>query len=155
LRSQEVIVPEPIPTQEAVLASRSRRIAAMLYELLLLIGVVGGGVLLPWIVVGVVRHVTPPGWLLWVHLFAVLALYFIWHWRRRGATLAMKTWKLRILSADGHPPSWGQCWLRFLLAWFSVGTGVGILWSWFDPDGLFLHDRLAKTRIVQWDWKVG
>ncbi len=139
---------------QAVLATRSRRVAAMLYELLLLIGVVGGGVLLPWVVVGVVAHVTPPGWLLWVHLVALLALYFVWHWRKRGATLAMKTWKLRILSADGRPPSWGQCLLRFLLAWPSVMTGIGILWSWLDPDTLFLHDRLAKTRIVYWDWKV-
>jgi uncharacterized RDD family membrane protein YckC len=39
--------------------------------------------------------------------------------------------------------------LRYVLAWPSVALcGVGLLWSLFDLDNLFLHDRLAGTRVV-------
>jgi uncharacterized RDD family membrane protein YckC len=26
--------------------------------------------------------------------------------------------------------------------------GVTIVWAWFDRDRQFLHDRLAKTRLI-------
>jgi uncharacterized RDD family membrane protein YckC len=38
--------------------------------------------------------------------------------------------------------------LRFLLALLLVPTGISILWSLFDRDRQFLHDRLAGTRLV-------
>ncbi len=136
-----------------VLATRRRRLAAMLYELLLLIGVVGGGVVLPWVAVGMALGWVPPGWWLWLQLIAVLTAYFVWHWHRRGATLAMKTWRLRLLSADGKPPSLQQCLRRYMLAWPSVLTGLGLLWSLWDRDGQWWHDRVAGTRVVEWRWE--
>jgi len=142
----------PAPTRTALLASRRRRLAAMLYELLLLIGVVGGGLLLPWAIIGMATGWAPAGWLLWLHLFFLLGGYFVWHWRAKGGTLAMKTWKLRLVTATGHPVGTRQAVVRYLLAWPSVATGVGLLWSLVDPDGQFLHDRLAGTRIIFWDW---
>jgi hypothetical protein len=38
--------------------------------------------------------------------------------------------------------------LRFALALVLVPTGVSIVWSFFDAEGQFLHDRLAGTRLV-------
>ena len=72
-----------------------------------------------------------------------------WYWRRSGQTLAMQTWKLRIVSVDGNPVSLRQGWLRYALAWPSVlFFGAGLVWALFDRDRQFLHDRLSGTRIV-------
>ena len=77
-----------------------RRLACMLYEGVLLFGVV--------MVAGLVyasltqqRHalVGTPG--LQVFLFVVLGLYFVWFWARGGQTVAMKTWHLRVVNTRG------------------------------------------------------
>jgi uncharacterized RDD family membrane protein YckC len=85
-----------------------------------------------------------------LYLFAVLGMYFVFCWRRSGQTLPMKTWRLRVVSAEGGPLSLRQAWLRYLLGWPSVLlVGIGLLWALFDRDRQFLHDRLAKTRVIE------
>ena len=135
--------------QPAELAGLRRRLASMLYECLLLLGVLALTFLVPLLMLGIGMNYTPGGGILWVYVFLVLGGYFIWYWRRGGQTLAMQTWKLRIVSVDGSPISLGQGWLRYALAWPSVLLfGVGILWAFFDRERQFMHDRLAGTRIV-------
>ena len=121
----------------------------MLYEALLQIGVLAATFLLPYLPLAVIWHIVLPGPVLFVHVFAVLALYFLWYWRHGGQTLAMQTWKLKLVSEDGSAPAWNQLWLRYLLTWPSLLLyGVGLIWAIFDRDGQFLHDRLAGTRII-------
>jgi uncharacterized RDD family membrane protein YckC len=81
-------------------------------------------------------------------LVAVFAGYFLWCWLRGGQTLAMKTWKIRLV-APGHDrvPSHTAL-LRFALALFAVPTGIALGWALFDRDRQFLHDRIAGTRLV-------
>jgi uncharacterized RDD family membrane protein YckC len=76
-------------------------------------------------------------------LVAVFAAYFLWSWLRGGQTLAMKTWRVRLV---GVTP--GKALARFLLALVLVPTGVSIVWALLDRDRQFLHDRLAGTRLV-------
>jgi uncharacterized RDD family membrane protein YckC len=84
-----------------------------------------------------------------IHAILVVAAYFLWFWRRHGRTLAMQTWKIRLVSTDGTPPAIDQLVLRFLLAWPSVFVlGVGLIWATLDRDRQFLHDRLSGTRLV-------
>jgi len=121
----------------------------MLYESLLLLGVLALTFMVPLLIVGIGTDYTPEGGVLWIYIFAVLGMYFLWYWRRGGQTLAMQTWKLRIVNIDGNPVSLRQGWLRYALAWPSVlFFGVGLLWALIDKDKQFLHDRLAGTRIV-------
>lgn len=122
----------------------------MVYEGLLLLGVLGLTFLVPYLILGVVAGWAPPGWLAWLHIFVVLGFYFVWYWRRHGQTLAMQTWRLRIVRAvDGQAPERGRCLLRYALCWPSVCFfGLGIAWALIDRDRQFLHDRLASTCIV-------
>ncbi len=131
-----------------VAAGIGRRLASLLYESLLALAIAflagflfygaASGRL-----AGPVRHIFQ------IYLLAVLGLYFVWCWHRGGQTLPMKTWKLRLVSADGGPVSAPRATSRYLLACLSAGfAGAGFVWVLFDRDGQFLHDRLAGTRIV-------
>lgn len=86
------------------------------------------------------------------YLLLVSAGYFIWFWRHGGQTLAMKTWRIKVISKDGGTITMKQASLRFAVALCGILLGgVGILWAVFDRDKQFLHDRLAGTRIVSVD----
>ena len=111
-----------------------RRLAALLYDLLLAIAIafVATVVMLPLThgeailtatqgILGRLYHT--------VVLLAVFA-YFGWCWTRSGQTLGMKAWSIRIEAADGRRPGWGKAFVRYLLgaaiAWMAV-TGAWYL----------------------------
>jgi uncharacterized RDD family membrane protein YckC len=144
----------------------------MLYEGLLLFAVAFVGTWLFFFASGG-REVA--GWVriaLQAYLAALYAAYFLWCWLRGGRTLAMKTWRIRLVAPGFAKLPPGRALLRlayagvlavsFLailgaalefrnpwlaLAAFSV-AGIGPGWALVDRDGQFLHDRLAGTRLV-------
>ena len=148
-----------------------RRLASLAYECLLLFAVGFAGTWLFFFVSGG-REVT--GWVrhaLQAYLGAVFAAYFLWCWLRSGQTLAMKTWRIRLV-APGHarvPPA--RALLRLVLVgvlaagflvaagaafrsrdpWFALAAFAIAAFTWgsalFDRDRQFLHDRLAGTRL--------
>ena len=123
----------------------------MIYESLLLLGVLAVTFLLPHLMLGAaLQRVAPESWL-WLHLFLVLMAYFVWFWRKSGQTLAMQTWKIKLVGADGMTRvTRRQALLRYALAWPSLLLcGAGVFWALFDRDRQFLHDRLAGTRLVR------
>lgn len=127
-----------------------RRLASVLYESFLLLGVLSVAFVLPYLLIGMIWRIAIPGPLLWLHVFIVLLAYFGWLWKRSGQTLAMQTWKIRLVSADGGPLTTRQVFLRYSLAWPSLlAGGIGILWALIDRDRQFLHDRLAGTRLIR------
>ncbi len=95
----------------------------------------------------------PSGWMrhgFQVYLFLVIGPYFVASWRRRGQTLAMKTWNLRLVGADGASITLRQALLRYVYAWPCLALGgIGLLYARFDRERQFLHDRLAGTKIVR------
>jgi uncharacterized RDD family membrane protein YckC len=121
----------------------------MLYESLLLLGVLSLTFMVPHLILGMGFKLALPGWILMTHVFIVLGAYFIWYWSHGGQTLAMQTWKIQLTTATGTQPSMVQLLVRYALTWPSlVYFGVGLLWAIFDRDRQFLHDRLAGTRLV-------
>ncbi|MBA3032683.1 MAG: RDD family protein [Gammaproteobacteria bacterium] len=131
------------------LAGIRRRLAGMLYESLLLLGVLSVSFMLPHIALGMIWEIVLPGSLLVIHVFLVMGGYFIWYWHHGGQTLAMQTWKLKLVSTNDTPPTLNQLFLRYLLSWPSLLLyGAGLLWALFDRDRQFLHDRLSGTRII-------
>jgi uncharacterized RDD family membrane protein YckC len=125
----------------------------MLYESLLLLGVLAMGFIAPIIAIGMLFQTAIPGALEWLYLFLLLGIYFVWLWRRNGQTLAMQTWQLQLVDAQtGKKPSLTKCLLRYVLAWPSqlfILSGLGLLWvAFIDRERQFPHDRLAGTCIV-------
>lgn len=149
--------------------SLMRRMACWLYEGMLLFGVVFiAGYLFSSL--SQTRHALDnrPG--MQAFLFLILGIYFTWFWSR-GQTLAMKTWDIRVVSAQGHGLTQARALRRYFLSWvwflpplllslpfhLSPGT-VGLLvfiwvifWAWlsrFQTQKQFWHDAWAGTRLV-------
>lgn len=126
----------------------ARRLACMLYDGLLLFAVGFGAT---WVYFFASSGLGAEGHsrtLLQIFLVAVFAAYFLWCWLRGGQTLAMKTWRIRLISSQHErlPPRTAL--LRFAIAVFAVPTGIALFWALFDRDQQFLHDRLAGTRLI-------
>jgi uncharacterized RDD family membrane protein YckC len=59
--------------------------------------------------------------------------FFGFFWRRRGQTLGMQAWKIRVQNEDGSPITWLQAFMRVLvgiLSWLTLG--LGYLWQCFE-----------------------
>lgn len=126
-----------------------RRLASMFYESLLLLGVLSVTFILPHLALGMGFEIVLPGPLLLLHILLVIGTYFVWYWTHGGQTLAMQTWRLRIVDVYGNPPELNQLFLRYLLSWPSLLLyGAGLIWAFFDRDRQFLHERLSGTRII-------
>jgi uncharacterized RDD family membrane protein YckC len=131
------------------LAGLRRRLASMLYESLLLLGVLSVSFMLPHLALGLAFEMVLPGPVLVLHVFLVLGAYFVWYWHQHGHTLAMQTWRLQIVGVHGDRASLNQLLLRYCMSWPSLlFYGAGLIWAVVDRDRQFLHDRLAGTRII-------
>jgi len=88
-------------------------------------------------------------WLLWLACWLVTGAYATISWRRGGQTLGMRPWRIRVVAADGSPPSWPALCRRYAVATLSLAAGgLGFWWAWLDRDRLTWHDRAAGTRVV-------
>ncbi|MEX3612883.1 MAG: RDD family protein [Burkholderia gladioli] len=121
-----------------------RRLAALLYEGVLLFGIVFFAALAFALVFqqrnGLIHHRLLAAW-----ITLVVGAYFVWFWTHGGQTLPMKTWRLRLVAADGAPLSAPRAILRYLLGWLWF---LPPLAARLDPARQFPHDRLAGTRVV-------
>jgi uncharacterized RDD family membrane protein YckC len=148
-----------------------RRLISMVYETLL-----GFAVLfLPFLIFEVATHASHAPAVEHARqalAFLVLGAYFIHQWSRQGQTLAMKTWRIKVIRPGHSHLSLQTAVVRYLLSWMwivpaalvclvfglqhwqalgAIGVGV-LLWSataLFDKDRQFLHDKLTGTRLVQ------
>lgn len=162
---------EPAARDAPEHASLRRRMAAFVYEGVLLFGVVNlAGYF--YATFTQQRHAIQGRAGLQIFLLLVLAIYFVWFWSRSGQTLAMKTWRIRLVDAQGRVVGQGRALLRFALAWLwfvpalvttwlvgvrsssfvyvllLVGVIAYALLARLHPSRQFIHDRLVGTRLV-------
>ncbi len=126
-----------------------RRIICMIYEFLLLLAVLFLASFIFHLIFSdpQATYFRP---LFQFYLLVIMGYYFSWYWTHGGQTLAMQTWKMRLVAADGSSLTKKQALTRYLFALISIFFfGVGIIWALFDRDHQFLHDRLAGTRIIK------
>lgn len=151
--------------------SVGRRLAAFLYEGVLLFGVL---MVAGWLYAGLTqqRHALQGKTGLQLFLFVVLAVYFVWFWTHGGQTVAMKTWRVKVVARNGQPLGQGRALARYLASWLwfvpalsaielsglksGVAMGGTVLAGvlayaglvWLHPERQFLHDVLCGTRVV-------
>ncbi|MES2824749.1 MAG: RDD family protein [Pseudomonadota bacterium] len=84
------------------------------------------------------------GWL------AMLVLFYMYFWHRFGQTLAMKTWRFKMVDAQtNQPANYQQCALRSLAAILSLLLlGFGYWCRFFHPQKRMLHDVLSGTKLI-------
>lgn len=126
--------------------SLRRRLACNLYEGLLLIAVL---LVAAFPIAALTRYLSPELGItiLRVYLFLIAGAYFAVFWRK-GQTLAMKTWRIRLVTTTGSVPSYSQLWLRYSLACLNlVIFGIGWWAALFRPDRQFLQDHFSGTRL--------
>lgn len=147
-----------------------RRLAALLYESIVLFGVVWFAALVYGILVGQRSGVMDRHGLQAV-VFVTLALYFMGFWSGPGQTVAMRAWRLRVVDSSGQPLRLARSGLRFAFGWLWVlpplalawwtgqdhTAGLGLLMAWvllwalasqLRADRQFWHDALAGTRLI-------
>jgi uncharacterized RDD family membrane protein YckC len=151
----------------------ARRLAAFVYEGVLLFGVV--------FIAGFVytaltqqRHALRGQTGLQIVLFVVLAAYFVTFWSRGGQTVAMRAWHVRVVTASGAALTPARALARYVLAWLwfapallaahlaglhsagaiftllIVGVLAYALLAFLHPQRQFLHDAVCGTRLVTW-----
>ena len=143
----------PTPADAPAPAGLLRRLGAMLYDGLLLLALlmVATGLFLPLTGGEAISPRDNP--VLEFVYRAVLALltvgFFGIFWTRRGQTLGMASWRVRVEREDGARLTWGDALRRLaaaLLSWLPLG--LGFLWILVDPQRRAWHDRLSRTRVV-------
>ena len=135
--------------EAAVGASLRIRLVCMLYEALLLAALLLVATAL-FVALGGEGRTRPGHILLQLWLILVMGTYFVWSWSAGRRTLPMRTWRLRLVDRAGNPPDARTALVRFIAAAFALPLGAAALWwALIDRERLFLHDRLAGTRLVR------
>jgi uncharacterized RDD family membrane protein YckC len=126
-----------------------RRVAALCYDLLLLTAIM---VCFTLVVLGIrVGNPVPPGsWWFPLCLLTIAAAFFSGFWAHGGQTVGMRTWRIRVVRADGGALTLPQALARFTAGIVALlPAGLGLWWSVFDAAKRGWHDRWTGTRVVR------
>jgi len=165
--------PPPGAASALVAPSLKRRMASFVYEGLLLfgIGLIPGVIGALFIAVSGQAQSPQGETVLRVITLAIYAAYFTGFWSRRGQTLPMQTWHIKVVTARGGPLSLPRALLRFgaACAWFAPAALIATLNHWtrwqalgaiavgvigyallalLHPQRQFWHDALCGTRLI-------
>lgn len=134
-------------------AGLARRLAAILYDALLVFGILF--VLSIPILIAVEKlsgaqlhdHPLYPAYI--GLMYVVAFVYFGWFWTKTGQTLGMKAWRVRITDRNAGNITWFQAAMRFIGALISwIPLGAGFLWSLTNRDKTSWHDTLSGSQLV-------
>lgn len=149
----------------AQIAPLLRRLAAVLYDGLLLVAVIllASALLIPF---SGTAH--PPAYhpVRTLYLLGVCFIFLGWFWTHGGQTLGMRAWRIRLELSNGKPLTWPLAAWRYVISlpfWLfisSLSAGalerfplpvlavVAIVWLVIDYWPNNWRDRLSHTRIV-------
>lgn len=135
----------PAPFQVAPL---SRRLAALLYDTLLLLALLLFATV-PWALAAGGELFSPLARVAYqAYLIGTSGVFFGWFWTHGGQTLGMRAWRVRVIADDGSAVTPRAAALRFAVGIVSLALlGAGFWWSLWARDGKTWHDRAAATRL--------
>ncbi|GAB5379281.1 MAG: RDD family protein [Aliiglaciecola sp.] len=140
-----------------------RRLAAMIYDLLVAVAVAmcAGLVFMLFMLLSFENGLIPKqGYEHFMDFFQQSLLYktlaqlwvgawvlgfFLWFWRNGGQTIGMRAWRLRLFSTTDRPMGYGRALLRILCSLGGIGTLLVLLDIKHKQS---LQDRLAKTEML-------
>lgn len=165
--------PGPVPAAEMAVPGLRRRLACLVYEGVLLFGVL----MTAGLVYGIgtrQQHALQGTAGLQAFSFFVLGAYFVFLWSRGGQTLAMQTWHIRLVTRDGQPVGPWRALCRYLLSWLWFLPALAAVWwsglkgsgvslaalttgvlayaalAWLHPQRQFWHDAVCGTCLITW-----
>lgn len=163
--------PSPLPDPSLTAPPLARRMACWLYEGMLMFGVV---FISGWLFSTLTQTRNALDNRHWqqAFLFVIFGIYFAWFWSK-GQTLAMKTWHIKVVDAQGRAITQARALARYVLSWLWFlpplaagfvlhlsGAEIGVItvgwiaiWallSRFHALRQFPHDALAGTRLVHY-----
>jgi uncharacterized RDD family membrane protein YckC len=127
-------------------APLGRRLAAICYDSLLLVGLLllaalpvtllnGGAIKAD----GSLKH-----FVLIVYLLLVWFLFYGWFWTHGGQTLGMSAWRIKVVMRDGSSIGWQAA----LIRWSSACLGLANLTCLFTRDRSGWQESLSSTHTV-------
>jgi uncharacterized RDD family membrane protein YckC len=124
-----------------------RHLAAVIYDLLLLVAVlfVATALILPLnggAAFSAQQIIYP------IYLLVISFLFYGWFWTHGGQTLGLRAWHMKVRTVNQTNMSWKQAVLRFIAAIVSwLVFGLGFLWVLVDKDHRSWHDHLSGTAL--------
>lgn len=129
-----------------------RRLGVMLYDVVLLIGVLmvaNAIIVIPYeVIIGnpLYEHALALN-LLRMYLLAIAVGFYVYFWTHGGQTLGMSAWRVRVVGDDGKALGTGAALVRLGVSIPSILlAGLGLWLS--DRNGLAWHDRKSHSRLV-------
>lgn len=143
------------PAELTVLPSPQfwRRVSCCLYEQLVLLGVIALTFLLPNLGLGILFGVSLPSWLTFLYLYTVLGIYFVWYWTKSGQTLAMQTWRVRLIDLQGRTLKKRQAFWRYLYGSLWIIPCVLLQWA-FHLEKWQIIEMLFAVALFFWPLTV-
>jgi uncharacterized RDD family membrane protein YckC len=124
-----------------------KRLMACIYELLILAAM---AMLVTFVFISIFGSAETGVKRLFLQLLLICSFgfYFVYSWLKSGQTLAMRAWRLKLVNESGEPFQLPQLIKRFIISVLLMPTGVSLVWALVDKQHLFLHDKLAKTKVI-------
>ena len=130
-----------------------RRVSCALYEQLVLLGVVALTFMLPNLALGILLGVSLPSWLTFLYLYVVLGIYFVWYWTKSGQTLAMQTWRVRIIGSGGFNLTHRQATWRYIFGSLWIAPCILLQWL-FGLQKWQIIEMLFTVALFLWPLSI-
>lgn len=83
-----------------------------------------------------------------IYLWLISGVYLTYCWITSGQTLAMRAWKLKIISSRGHLTN-KLAWIRYVFVTFSALAGaIGFIWALANKKHIYLHDQILNNYFI-------
>lgn len=144
-------------------ASLARRLAAAGYDGFLLFAVLfTAGALYAWVQglvipmettqfnTGDVTHELEPiaeGWLYNSYLLCVITLFYSGFWCKKGQTLGMQAWRIKLQNSHGDIISFKTAVIRVVVALVTLGP-IGMITIPFTRHNQAIFDIVSKTHVI-------
>tara|TARA_Y100001968_G_scaffold21679_2_gene17133 strand:- start:6843 stop:7337 length:495 start_codon:yes stop_codon:yes gene_type:complete len=82
-------------------------------------------------------------------LLLVMLAFYTWFWTKKGQSLGMQAWRIRLQQPDGRTITGRQALIRLAVAQASwLCAGLGFFWQLWDRQARTWHDIASGTQLV-------